>query len=136
VRFSIVLRHDGGVALEFEIVSVVFLNVVSVFRVRDIVTPSHRFGEGYGVGKLSKLHVHVVSLVGVAEESIGIVLTAPAHEVGLETSSVGEIDSPVFADLLVSRVAVQVLLLGQVNSANLVSVSLTIPGVSPEFLAG
>ena len=123
-------------ALEFEIVSVVFLNVVSVFRVRDIISPAHGLSESYGIGKLSKLHVHGVSLVGVAQESIGVVLTAPAHEVGLETTSVGEINGPVFADLFVSRVAVQMLLLGQVNSTNLVSVSLTIPGVSPQLLAG
>jgi hypothetical protein len=132
---SIVVSNGGGVTLEFEVVGVVFLNMVSEFRVRHIVTPSHRFSESNGIGELSEFHVHVVSLVGVAQKSVGIVLAAPSHKVRLEGASVREIKSPVFANLFVSRVAVQVLLLGHVNSANLVSVYLSIPRVSPDSLA-
>ena len=134
MSISVVGFSRLGSSLEFEVVSVVLLYVVSVLRVRDIIAPAHLLSEGHSIRKLTKLHVHVVSLVGIAEESVGIILAAPSHEVGLEGTVVGEFKSPVLSNLLVSRVAVQVLLLGHVNSNDLISVSLAIPGVSPDLL--
>ena len=46
---SIVVSNRGGMALEFEVVRVVFLNMVSEFRVRDIVTPAHGLSESYSI---------------------------------------------------------------------------------------
>jgi len=132
---SIVISNGLGVTLELKIVRIVFLSEVSVMGVGDIVTPAHGLSEGYSVGELTELHVHVVSLVGVAEEGVGIVLSAPSHEGRFEASSVREVKGPVFANLFVSWVAVQVLLLGHVNSADLVSMYLTVPGVSPDSFA-
>jgi len=132
---SIIISNGLGVTLELKIVRIVFLSEVSVMGVGDIVAPAHGLSEGYSVGELAELHVHVVSLVGVAEESVGIVLSAPSHEGRFEASRVREVQGPVFADLFVSWVAVQVLLLGHVNSADLVSVYLAVPGVSPDFFA-
>ena len=119
-------------SLKLEVIRVVFLNMVSEFRVLDIGTPAHVFREGDSIRQFTELNVHVVSLVRSTHESIGVVLASPAHEGRFERTSVREINSPVFTDLFVSRVTVQVLLLRHVNSANLVTVSLSIPRCSPD----
>ena len=85
----------------------------------DVVSPTHGLSEGNSILESSEVHLHIVP--GVVGAS------APPHECRSEMTLCAEIDSPADAIALVCWVAVNMLSLWHVDTADSVSLNLIFP---------
>jgi len=95
----------------------------------NVVTPTIHFSETNSVLQLSELEMHEVAAVRAAHERVSTsTRTSPAHKKRLEMVGGAKVKSPVVTDPFVVGGLVHMLLLRHVDSHDLITVVLFIPG--------